>query len=190
MLKATALATVILSANAFGNVGGQTYRSLADSRREIRAVYESLSTIYNHEDLDGVMSWVTPDFKWTLMDGTKLNRAAAKASMKDLFDSTQTGHWHIDLLNTVIAGPMATVVAQYRFDGVLLDPSHKPYKATFIDTERQNWLRTPSGWRQMSESMLTQKTYAGGLKATPNVNSTQPGTGNDKPPASASGKGK
>jgi len=172
MQKFTALIlAVIVSASAFGQ------QRLALSKRELRTAYDSLSYNYNHENTDGVMSWLDKDFKWTLLDGKVLQRDASRAAIKDLFDSTDSGRWHIDMLNTMIAGPLATVIAQYRFDGLLIDPSKKKYKATLVTTERQTWLRGTSGWRQISDSLLTQKTYAGGLKTIANVNSDQSGSG-------------
>ena len=171
MLKTSALAfTVLLAGTAFG-------QRTAMAKRELRTVYDSVSFNYNHENIDGAMAWLDPDFKWTLLDGKVLNRDASRAAMKDFFDTTQSGHWHIDMLNTMVAGPLATVIAQYRFDGLLIDPSKKTYKATLVSTDRQTWFRGPNGWRQISDALLTQKTYAGGLKTDANVNSDQSGSG-------------
>lgn len=174
MLKFSALSlAVVASAALFG-------QSVGTSKQALRTAYESIAGAYNTGNIDAVTAWMAPDFKWTMLDGKVVKKDSAKASIQSELSSVQQGHWHIDMLNTVVMGQIATVVAQYRFDGTLLDPQKKAYKATLITTERQNWIRNGTTWQIVTDEMLNQKTFAGGLKTLPNVNSDQsgaPGTG-------------
>jgi len=141
-------------------------------KADMHQVYEREAALFNAKDADAVFALTTPDYKWTLIDGKTLKREDAFKSIKDQFAKTQSGHWHIDIINVLGAGPIVTSVVQYHFEGMMLDDSKKPYKLEFTSEERQNWLKTAAGWRQTSDEVLGQKSKSEGLKSTPNISSS------------------
>jgi hypothetical protein len=153
------------------------YAQPAATREAMHTVYDSLTKAYNKGDVAGIMKWTSADYKWTMMDGKVLDKDKAKSSIKDQLIAVQSGTWKIRIVNVVAAGPVANVVAEYKFEGIMLDPSKKPYKTTFTSTERQNWIEGPTGWRQNSDQVLNQQaSTAKENKEVQNVDSSKTST--------------
>lgn len=165
------------AASILALVGGLTAASLAQPpqvREALHQAYDALTRAYNSGNVDAIMQYTTPDFNWRLSDGKTISRAAARASIKQELSKIQSGHWRIDIQSVVAQPVAATVVVTYTFRGIMLDNSNKPYRATFMSKERQNWLKTPSGWKQTMDAELDQKVINNGRTSLPNIDTTKP----------------
>jgi len=160
-------ATAALAVLAFSSLCSAQSANL---KADMHATYDRVAEIYNDRNLADIMAMLSPDYKWTLCDGYVLKREAVQSSILDQF--TQEGHWHIDILNVLGAGPVATAIVKFQFAGTVLDPAQKAYKIEFTSTERQTWIKTAHGWQQQSDEMLGQESTIDGKKARPNMSST------------------
>lgn len=177
-------ASLIVLGIAMSAMGSGQSQGIKDT---MHTIYDNLEKAYNKGDLDTVVGYTGKDYNWTMLDGKVLNRDDAKKDIKGQFARTQSGEWHIDIKSLVGIGPVATVVAVYRFKGVMLDDSNHPYNTELSSTERQNWNLSGGAWKLTSDSILETSSKSEGMKSVANV--TTPGKPVTPPPASAGGKG-
>jgi hypothetical protein len=133
-------------------------------------IFEDLETAYNKGDSDAVISYLNPsNYSWKMLDGKSLNYGDAKKEIKSELGSIQSGKWHVDLQSAMGSGPVALVVVQYSFKGMMIDDSKHAYPAELTSTERQTWIRGANGWKQASDEILSAKFRSDGTSAIANI---------------------
>jgi ketosteroid isomerase-like protein len=132
-------------------------------------IYDGIEIAYNKKDINAVVSYLSHDYSWRMMDGKKLNLGQARNDIKEQLNSTQSGKWTVTIQNLMGAGPVASAVVQYHFKGVMLDSSKQPYRAEITSIEQQTWIRGADGWKQTQDSILSQSSRNEGLTTRPNV---------------------
>ena len=60
-------------------------------RQELQAAYDALAAACVAQDLSAAMAMLAPDIDWTLVDGSKLDRAAVEESMRDFLKTLGPG---------------------------------------------------------------------------------------------------
>jgi ketosteroid isomerase-like protein len=150
------------------------------AQKQVKAQYAKLLEAYTEKKVDTVMNLTVPTFTWTLIDGKNIDRDKAKSTIKDLFESVDSGKWEleIDTLNTV--GSIATSVVEFKFKGQLKDgKNNRTYPAEMKSEERHTWGLEKDGWKLRKVEILGQQTKTNGIKSTANVAGS--GTGNPPP---------
>ncbi|HEY3783534.1 MAG TPA: hypothetical protein VGL56_20820 [Fimbriimonadaceae bacterium] len=135
-------------------------------------VYDGIEAAYNKKDINGVMSYLTPDYSWRMMDGKNLNLSDAKKDIKEQFDNMQSGKWTVNIQNVMGAGRIATAVVMYQFKGAMRDQTKQLSNVTITSIERQTWINGANGWKQTQDTILSQSSRLDGMTTKPNVKDT------------------
>lgn len=135
-------------------------QSVKDAMHQI---YGNLEKAYNDGDATTIINYLSPTYTWKMVDGKTLNCNDAKKEIKSELSSISSGKWHIDILNCMGKGPVATVAVQYSFKGQMIDDSKRTYTADLVSTERQNWNRVNGKWQQVSDEIVNVKFRSDGM---------------------------
>ena len=122
-------------------------------RQELQATYDALASACIRQDLPAVMAMMAPDVRWTLADGSKLDRAGVEASMRDFLKTLEPGS----------AAKYSIQSVQRRADGVSVDvhltvttvqadPDHPGKRVKHVGHSGWHdvWTKAPSGWLNAS----------------------------------------
>lgn len=118
--------------------------------------YESYVLAMREKNIEHILSLVTPDFVWTLVDGTAFDRSQTEAAMEAQFQSMTLNEMSISVLEFELAGTEAIVVVQENSKGVLKAPEVSHFIT--VETIREVWTRIDTEWKIKASTVLQSQT--------------------------------
>jgi ketosteroid isomerase-like protein len=122
-------------------------------RQELQSAYNSLAAACVAQDLPAVMALLSPDIHWTLVDGSKLDRAAVEAAMRDFLKTLGPGSAvTYSLVSVKRQGENVLVDVHLIATTVQPDPDRPGKKVKHVGRSGWHdvWVKALSGWQNTS----------------------------------------
>ncbi len=146
------LLLTLLATLSFG--GGRSIRATIEGQYK-RWVAASL-----HNDVDGVLAILTPDYTLTTFDGKVIPLSKYEVSLRKRKASGQKpASYQTSIQSLSVAGPVATVISNEISTNTALDPiTNKTQRLEHMHQYRDIWVRTQGTWRLSQTVTLLEKT--------------------------------
>ena len=152
------LATFVL-----GNAAGAARVDDARVRRALEAGYARYIAAFKKKDVPAMAAMLAPDFWMRMPDGKRVDRRETEAL---LAEAAAAFHSEPAMTITITAlsvqGDKAVVANREKIVGITLDAQKRPQKTVIVETYRDTWTRTRSGWRFSRAELLTSHTTVDG----------------------------
>jgi Domain of unknown function (DUF4440) len=122
-------------------------------RQELQSAYNTLAAACVAQDLSAVMALLSPDIHWTLVDGSKLDRAAVEESMRDFLKTLGPGSSvTYSLVSTKRRADSVLVDVHLTATTVQPDPDRpgKTLKHVGRSGWHDVWVKGDAGWQNIS----------------------------------------
>jgi hypothetical protein len=122
-------------------------------RQELQAAYDTLAAACVRQDLSAAMAMLSPDIRWTLVDGSKLDRAAVEEAMRDFLKTLGPGSAATyALVSMKRQGETVLVDVHLTTTTVQADPDRpgKTLKHVGRSGWHDVWVKGAAGWQNTS----------------------------------------
>ncbi len=118
-------------------------------RVELQGAYDACAAACVRRDVPAVMALLAPDVRWTLVDGSTLDRAAVESAVRDFVKTLEPGSTAKYTLRSIQRqGEEVLVDVHLSVTTVQPDPDHpgKVVKHVGRSGWHDVWVKGPSGW--------------------------------------------
>lgn len=126
----------------------------ADARRLLESSYAASRKAFRAKDVAGVMASATPDYTVEYPSRSSSRWQVEQDLRKDLKSTKSIKSWSTTIGAINVTGNTFTAEITERKNWVLVDGSGKPHTSDVVDTMRDVWVKTPTGWRNRKTIML------------------------------------
>ena len=142
------------AAAARAKAGPKPGIKVADARRLLETAYAASRKAFRAKDVAGVMASATPDYSVEYPSHTSARWQVERDLRKDLKATKSVTFW-IETIGAInVTGDSFTAEITERKNAIVLDSKGKPHTSEVMDTLRDVWVKTPSGWRNRKTIVL------------------------------------
>ena len=135
----------------------------AQVRRALEAGYARYADAFKRKDVPAMAAMLTPDFSMRMADGKKVNRQETEALLAEVAAAFPAEpEMTITITGLSVRENKAVVDSREKIVGITLDAQKRPHATVIVETYRDTWTRTRSGWRFSGVELLTSHTTVDG----------------------------
>jgi len=132
------------------------YRGPWAAQNEISACYDSYFDAFKAKAIDAVMAVMTPDFSWSLPDGTTLDRKATKSAIEAQMSATLSIQEFSGCIRSVsVDGDAAVVELTEKLMATMKTDQGGTQLVSSREIYRDLWKKTEGTWRLQASELLT-----------------------------------
>jgi len=138
----------------------------ADVRSEIQAQYDALARAFEREDLEGVLSFRTPDFSTIGPDGRHLTYAEMVDYARGWFELNQQPiRTRMTIREIEMNGPDEAAVTVFQEASRRQEVDGKLRTVETSVVQRETWVRTADGWKiRKVDDVRDQRRWVDGVR--------------------------